>query len=90
MKNATFRVAVKIRPCSAKNTIEVDGGKLIVKLLSDETQTTEVDFVHDANKTEQCIYSTGNMSELIFKFIEGYNIAILTYGQTGSGKTFAF
>lgn len=30
------------------------------------------------------------MSSLVSKFIEGYNIAILTYGQTGSGKTFAF
>ena len=25
----------------------------------------------------------------MLRFVEGYNVSILTYGQTGSGKTFA-
>lgn len=53
-------------------------------------QKVQIDVVHDANATEQTIYETGGIRELIGKFIQGYNVAILTYGQTGSGKTFAF
>jgi hypothetical protein len=30
------------------------------------------------------------MKEMVARFAEGYNIAIMSYGQTGSGKTFAF
>ncbi len=46
--------------------------------------------VHDASSTDKSIYETGHLQELIGKFVEGYNVAVLTYGQTGSGKTFAF
>lgn len=51
MKNATFSVAAKIKPCTGKNVVEVEGRKLIIRLPTDETQTIEVDYVHDANKT---------------------------------------
>lgn len=46
--------------------------------------------IHDANTSTDLIYNTCNIKTLIGKFIEGYNITILTYGQTGSRKTFAF
>jgi excinuclease UvrABC helicase subunit UvrB len=59
-------------------------------LPSEETQTIQVDAIHDANATELSIYQTDAMAKLVQQFMEGYNIAILTYGQTGSGKTFAF
>lgn len=93
IKNALIKVAVKIRPCPPnKNIIRTDPstGNIVIQLPSEETQNVQVDAVHDANTTEQNIYENIQIRELVSKFTDGYNAAILTYGQTGSGKTFAF
>jgi hypothetical protein len=46
--------------------------------------------IHDANTSKNTIYQDCHLKELMGKFLEGYNTAVLTYGQTGAGKTFAF
>lgn len=56
----------------------------------DERKTIQVDTVHDANVSPNTIYHDCRLKELMGKFLEGYNTAVLTYGQTGAGKTFAF
>jgi len=93
IKNASIKVALKIKPCPKdKNVAQVDEktGEICIKLPTNDIQRAEIDIVHDANVSEKSIYETGQIKELMAKFLQGYNIAILTYGQTGSGKTFAF
>lgn len=93
MKNVLIKVSVKIKPCPPdRSVVKVSNNKkeLTVLLPSEDSQKVQVDEVHDANETDDCIYLTGRMKEMVAKFTEGYNIAILSYGQTGSGKTFAF
>lgn len=93
IKNASIKVALKIKPCPKdKNIARIDEktGEICIQLPTNDIQRAEIDIIHDANVNEQSIYETGQMKELVAKFLQGYNIAILTYGQTGSGKTFAF
>ena len=59
-------------------------------LPTEEVQRVQLDHVHDANITNESIYETAGMKELLLKFVQGYNVAIMSYGQTGSGKTYAF
>ena len=65
-------------------------GEIILKMPGDERKTVQVDLIHDANTSKNTIYQDCRLKELMGKFIEGYNTAVLTYGQTGAGKTFAF
>ena len=93
IKNATIKVALKIKPCPKdKNISEINEqtGEICITLPTNDTQRAGVDFIHDANVNQETIYETAHIKELMAKFLQGYNIAILTYGQTGSGKTFAF
>jgi len=93
IKNASIKVAIKIKPCPKEyniSRVEKDKTEICIQLPTNDVQRMEVDIVHDANSTEESIYETGRIKELLGKFIQGYNVAILTYGQTGSGKTFAF
>lgn len=52
-------------------------------------QVIQADFIHDCNKTDDNIYATCNITAMLSKFLQGYNVAILAYDQTGSGKTYA-
>ena len=93
IKNASIKVAIKIKPCAKEyniSSVENERTEICIQLPTNDLQRMEVDVVHDANSTQDPIYETGKIKELLGKFIQGYNVAILTYGQTGSGKTFAF
>ena len=69
--------------------ITTNNGLVVIDLPTEEKQSVRVDFVHDANEMDDSIYHSSKLKGLLGKFMEGYNVAILTYGQTGSGKTFA-
>ncbi len=93
IKSATIKVAIKIKPCDKANSIisaDLQKNEVIVQLPAEEFKNVQVDMIHDASTTTETIYKNCQLNQLIGKFIEGYNTAILTYGQTGSGKTFAF
>lgn len=93
IKNASVRICVKVRPAEPNSTIistDSASKEIIVQLPGDEVKRVQVDMIHDANATQNPIYNNCHIHTLVGKFIEGYNIAVLTYGQTGSGKTFAF
>jgi hypothetical protein len=93
IKNASIRVGIKLKPCDSKCSvvrIESAGKEVVVQLPGEETQRVQVDMVHDANNTVESIYRNCQIHELMGRFVEGYNVTVITYGQTGSGKTFAF
>jgi hypothetical protein len=72
MRAASVRVAVKLRPCETGKkvvTVDAETGQVCVQLPSDETQQVEADVVHDGGTCEQSIYETGQLRELIGKFI---------------------
>ncbi|CAG8459163.1 11099_t:CDS:10 [Diversispora eburnea] len=40
------------------------------------------------SSTQQQVYENAGVEGLMEKFLNGYNVSILTYGQTGSGKSY--
>uniref|UniRef100_A0A8D8UHF4 Kinesin-like protein KIF21B n=1 Tax=Cacopsylla melanoneura TaxID=428564 RepID=A0A8D8UHF4_9HEMI len=91
-EESSVRVAVRIRPQSAREVIDmcrictsVTPGEPQVTLGADKAFT--FDYVFDTKDVQTTIYELCAAS-LVAGSLEGYNATILAYGQTGSGKTY--
>ncbi|KAI5710951.1 hypothetical protein M8J75_012795 [Diaphorina citri] len=91
-EESSVRVAVRIRPQSAREVIDmcrvctfVTPGEPQVTLGADKSFT--FDYVFDMADVQTTIYELCAAS-LVAGSLEGYNATILAYGQTGSGKTY--
>jgi kinesin family protein 4/21/27 len=51
-------------------------------------KTYKFDYLFSENHSQDDVYDTCGIDEMIVKAIEGYHSTIFAYGQTGSGKTF--
>ncbi|XP_046439870.1 kinesin-like protein KIF21A isoform X2 [Daphnia pulex] len=91
--STSVRVAVRIRPQSAREVIDmcrtcttVISGEPQVILGADKAFT--YDYVFDMDSGQVHIYNTC-VRHLIEGCLQGYNATVLAYGQTGSGKTYS-
>ncbi|KZS05819.1 Kinesin-like protein [Daphnia magna] len=91
--STSVRVAVRIRPQSAREVIDmcrtcttVTPSEPQVILGADKAFT--YDYVFDMDCGQVHIYNTC-VRHLIEGCLQGYNATVLAYGQTGSGKTYS-
>jgi kinesin family member 4 len=93
LKEATIRVALRIRPLINKkeanetheflhNVNEKDNQIIIGK------NKLQFDHVFGENSTQKDIYDR-SVKPLLTSLFKGYNATVLAYGQTGSGKTYS-
>ncbi|KAJ1659932.1 hypothetical protein IWQ61_001068 [Dispira simplex] len=89
----TVRVALRVRPLTAKETAE--GDSTCITFVPNEPQVViglDKSFTFDhvfPPATAQAEVYDHCMSPLVHQFLDGYNATILAYGQTGSGKTYS-
>ena len=89
--DCSVRVAVRVRPLSAKEHSErarpclrsVQPRQLVIG----STHAFTYDHVLLEGADQDAVYDTC-VGSLVKKFLQGFNATILAYGQTGSGKTF--
>jgi len=91
-EDTSVRVAVRIRPQSAREVIDmcrtcttITPAEPQVILGADKAFT--YDYVFDMDNGQVHIYNTC-IRHLIEGCLQGYNATVLAYGQTGSGKTY--
>lgn len=92
----TFKVAVRCRPMSGKETtagsrsiIQVSEGKAVLCTHPKNSQDTKAftyDFAYDHTSTQVQVYEDLG-KPLLMKALDGFNGTVFAYGQTGSGKT---
>ena len=92
------RVVLRIRPLNPRERLSsaesclqtMDGARVAIM------ETTPKQFHFDALQCDEtlegmdsqdAIYESVGMSDLIEAFVQGFNCSVLAYGQTGSGKT---
>jgi hypothetical protein len=93
--STSVRVAVRIRPLSTREQIELC--KVCTNVTANEPQVTlgskgdksfTYDYVFDRSETQERIFEEC-VRLLVDGCLDGYNATVLAYGQTGSGKTYS-
>lgn len=90
--NSSVRVALRIRPQSTRERIEMC--KICTYVTPNEPQVTlgtdksfTFDYVYDTNVIQERVFNEC-VRHLVDACLDGYNATVLAYGQTGSGKTY--
>ncbi|KAI9223657.1 hypothetical protein BC828DRAFT_232096 [Blastocladiella britannica] len=93
MTTTSVRVALRVRPLTAKETLANEyeclspiGGVPQVILGKDRSFT--YDHVFWTDSAQNTVYDDA-VAPLLDRFMDGFNATVLAYGQTGSGKTFS-
>ncbi|CAG8595730.1 6100_t:CDS:2, partial [Acaulospora colombiana] len=76
-------VKVVIFKTLAKSEVE----ESVEEKLEEEKQVYTFDHVFGEESTQQEVYENA-MEGLIEKFLDGYNVTVLTYGKSSSGKSY--
>ncbi|CAH8855280.1 unnamed protein product [Trichobilharzia szidati] len=90
--STSVRVAVRIRPQSAKEKAEMNHICTTVipnnaQIVIGKDATFTYDHVFNINTPQDCVFQT-LAKPLVDGCMDGYNATIIAYGQTGSGKTY--
>ncbi|CAO3597578.1 unnamed protein product [Absidia cylindrospora] len=90
------QVAIRVRPLSPNEKIQPGlphtSESNVIKTIGNTVtivphqKSFHFDHVFDTESAQNQVY-TGVVSNLIDRFLDGYNVTILAYGQTSSGKT---
>ncbi|KAL8274697.1 hypothetical protein Esti_001412 [Eimeria stiedai] len=91
--NASFQVAVRVRPLSAREQRDeaglcclFDGGGRRVSVPPPQSRSYAFDCVFPPESSQEEVYAC--TSPLLRAALDGFNAALLAYGQTGAGKTY--
>ncbi|KAL8446852.1 hypothetical protein Emag_004613 [Eimeria magna] len=91
--DASFQVAVRVRPLSAREQRDesgscclFDGGGRRVSLPPPQSRSYAFDCVFPPESSQGEVYAC--TSPLLRAALDGFNAALLAYGQTGAGKTY--
>ncbi|XP_054374470.1 kinesin-like protein KIF1C isoform X3 [Molothrus ater] len=96
MAGASVKVAVRVRPFSARESsrqakcvIQMQGNTTCItnpKLPKDGTKHFTFDYSYWSHTSRRVYQDIGE--EMLAHAFEGYNVCILAYGQTGAGKSY--
>ncbi|KAI4294916.1 hypothetical protein MLD38_040799 [Melastoma candidum] len=88
----TIRVFCRVRPFLQQrkmktwDPVEIDTGKIVIRLQGRNAKEFEFDEVFPQEATQEDVFA--EVESILRSALHGHNVCVLAYGQTGAGKTF--